>query len=36
MTTGESSTTEQAQGSSVLDTMDPADMRNFPDHHRSG
>ena len=36
MTTGESRITEQAQGSSVLDTMDPADMRNFPDHHRSG
>ena len=36
MTTGESRFTEHAQGSSVLDTMDPADMRNFPGDHRSG
>ena len=36
MSTGESRLTEHAQGSSVLDTMDPADMRNFSGDHRSG
>ena len=36
MTIGESRYTDHAQGSFTLDTMDPADVRNFPSDHRRG
>ena len=36
MTIGKSRYTDHAQGSGTLDTMDLADVRNFPSDYRRG